>query len=93
MSDWNLVVAFPDGSPSFVAGFEAGMLWSRMKTGTEAEIEMTTRVENREVIDRMAVAEGWRIERATTEADGWDTTTLVKVAPARANPHGLKVVS
>lgn len=92
---YGLVVAFPDPSPSFVHGFEAGGLWEKLKNGETAEIQATTHVENREVIARMADAEGWEIEVKPTEVEGWDFTKLEKKRPAREkpNPHGLRVVS
>lgn len=93
-TDFGLVVAFPDGSPSFVHGFEAGALWELMTTGTVAEIERTTHRENREVISRMAVAEGWSVEFAASEVDGWDYAKLTKdkTAPTHSNPNGLRLV-
>ena len=92
--EWGLVVAFPDGSPSFVHGFEAGGIWERMRSGREAEIEITTQSDNREVLRRMAIAEGWTLESKPTEVEGWDYTVLTKNrgAPDRPNPHGLRVV-
>lgn len=95
MVGYELVVAFPDDSPSFCYGFEAGGLWERMKRGDVAEIEVTTRNENHEVIARMGVALGWTVAVKPSEVDGWDYTTLTKVAPApeRANPHGLRIIA
>jgi hypothetical protein len=59
------VVSFPDQSPSFCRGFEAGQLWEQMcrfpiglPPDGIAEIENTTRIENREVIERMASSRG-----------------------------------
>lgn len=94
-SGWQLLVAFPDESPSFVHGFEAGRIWQRMKVNDEAEIWATTHPENREVIRRMADAEGWSVEVTPTDVEGWDRTLLTKrSAPReRPNPHGLRVVT
>lgn len=39
---------------AFVHGVEFGQLWSRMASGAEAEIEVTTHEANREVIARAA---------------------------------------
>ena len=88
---YELVVSFPDQSHSFCYGFEAGGLWERMSRGDVAEIEATTRVENRECVSRMGVARGWTVEVKPTEITGWDYTTLTKTmtAPERPNPHGL----
>lgn len=96
MSDdaYGLLVAFDDQSPAYVYGFEAGMIWAQMRAGTTSGIEVTTHAENRETIRRMAISDGWTIECNPSEVDGWDYTVLVKdqPAPARANPHGLRVV-
>lgn len=55
-------------------------------------MELTTSVENREVIGRMAVADGWTYSVAPTDIVGWDETTLVKVRrPKLSNPHGLRI--
>ncbi len=93
-ADYGLMVAFTDESPSFVNGYEAGMLWERMRSGTVAEIETTTHAENRDVIQRMATADGWDCEVKASEVEGWDHTSLRKAKPTsqRPNPHGLKVV-
>lgn len=93
-TDYGLIVSFPDQSASFVHGFEAGGLWQQMRGGAVAEIEQTTHVENREVIARMAAAEGWSIEVKRSGVDGWDQSSLAKIAkaPERRNPTGLRVV-
>lgn len=79
---------------AFTHGFEAGRIDRRMESGTEAEIEVTTRIENREVLRRMAVAAGWSIDTRPSDVEGWDFTKLIKVgkAPERPNPRGLRVV-
>lgn len=91
---YDLIVSFPDPSPTFVHGFEAGMLWQMMQSGAVAEIDRSTHAENREIIARMAVAAGWTVDVTPTDIDGWDRTVLAKVAPApvRPNPHGLRLV-
>ena len=91
---YGLVVSFPDQSAPFVHGFEAGELWQQMRHGGMAEIEKVTHVENREVIQRMAIAEGWSVEIIGTTTPGWDLTKLTKSSPApkRSNPRGLRAV-
>ena len=91
---YGLIVSFPDESASFVNGFEAGALWNRLTGGAEAEISLTTHTENREVIARMADAQGWDVEVTTSQVQGWDFTKLEKTKPARErpNPHGLRLV-
>ena len=90
--EWGLLVSFTDESQSFVAGFEAGGVWSRMRSGNEAEIELSTHTENREVLQRMACAEGWDIVIEPTAIDGWDTTQLTKRHGRQNNPRGLRIV-
>jgi hypothetical protein len=92
--NYGLMVAFTDESPSFVHGYEAGMLWERMRSGAVAEIEMTTHTENRDVIQRMATADGWDYEIKASGVEGWDQISLRKIKPTsqRLNPHGLRVV-
>ncbi len=101
MSEWGLVVAFPDESPSFVHGYEAGALAERMKRGDVAEIEReTVHAANEEIIRRLCVAYGWdcEFEPCKDETDQvyetYRVVTLrkVKAEPERANPHGLRVV-
>jgi len=91
----SLLVSFPDQTPAYSYGFEAGMLWARMEAGDHEEFEVTTRVENREVVYRMAVASGWGVEVHPSGVEGWDQTLLHKKRPApqRANPKGLRIVS
>lgn len=91
----SLLVSFPDQTPNFVNGFEAGQLWERMRSGKEAEIEVTTHTENREVIARMADQYGFALEVEESDIDGWDNTILSKKRPQRTtpNPHGLRLVA
>lgn len=77
---------------AFTHGFAFSQLWSRMSDGNEAEIEETTRVENRAVIARAAAAKGWELEVKPSDTTGWDFTKLVKVRAEKPNPHGLRVV-
>jgi hypothetical protein len=101
MSEWGLIVAFPDGSPSFVHGFEAGQLVERMQRGDKAEFErIMIHAANEEVIRRMCVAYGWEceFEPCKDETDQvYETYRMVtlrkvKAESGRPNPHGLRVV-
>lgn len=91
---YQLLVSFPDQSPPFTYGFEAGNIWAMLTANLVSELNFTTRVENREVIMRMAAARGWRIDVKLDVAEGWDDTTFVKIGPGLVtpNPHGLRVV-
>ena len=70
-AEFRCLVPFPDGSDSFVHGFEAGMVWQRMVAG-EAVIEnpIAFHVENEEVFRLMAAAQGYDIE-VEPPSDGW----------------------
>lgn len=96
---YGLVVSFsglhptPEAERAFVYGVEFGMLWSRMRSGKEAEIETTTHEANRVVIERAAAAEGWHLDRQPSGTPTWDFTKLTKAkALDRPNPHGLRAV-
>lgn len=98
--NWGLLVSFPDQSQSFTHGFEAGLLWQRLRSGHEAEIEnLTVHAENEEVMRRMALAEGWSCEfepckdEAGKVYETYRVATLRKTekAPVRPNPHGFRV--
>ncbi|RYD67465.1 MAG: hypothetical protein EOP83_02835 [Verrucomicrobiaceae bacterium] len=91
-TSYGLVVSFEDQSPSFVNGFEAGMLWQQMKT--ETKIAAATHTQNRETLRRMAIASGFSFEARPSEVAGWDYTEMRKLQPepTRPNPHGLRVV-
>ena len=96
---WELVLSFPDQSPSFARGVEFGKLWAiltRMDHGDAACVQQTTMAENREVIRRLAEYLGWQIEVTPYEVKGWDMTAFTKIKPdgkdRRVNPHGLRIV-
>lgn len=101
--DWGLRLSFEGLSfgktpeHAYVNGFELGQLWSRVTSGTEAEIVATMHAENDEAVRRMAAAEGWVVSVAPALADGvpiegWVEVSMTKVINARPNPHGLRVV-
>lgn len=94
-AEYGLVVSFEDQSASYVNGWEAGGIWQRMRSGTEAEIDTTVHAANRETLNRMAIAEGWSVEFVSTEYEEWLTMKMEKraTAPSRNNPHGLRVVT
>ena len=74
---WRCLVPFPDGSESFVNGFEAGVVWERMFCG-EVEIKSTLHTENAEVFRRMAAASGYDLTSKPTEFEEWTTFTFTK---------------
>ncbi len=97
-ASYELVLSFSDIFPTmaeeraFTHGFAFAGIWQRMRSGNEAEIEETTRIENRTIIARAAAAQGWELVVEPTDVDGWDTTKLAKVRSERSNPHGLRVI-
>ena len=90
---YGLIVAFPDGSASFVNGFEAGKLWQLMTSGAVAEIDLVIHTDNVEVVTRMALAEGWHLVTKPTDYEEWTSIEMAKVkTPTTPNPHGFRVV-
>lgn len=73
-TEWQPLVAFSDDdSPSYVNGFEAGMIWQKMQD-QHAEIDAAVHVENEGTLRNMANAAGYTMTfRAFTEDDwhGW----------------------
>jgi len=78
MSDdgWQLVMAFPDQSPSFAHGFACGRVWEQMKSG-RSPIDGMLPAECRTTIEAMAMANGW-VERIDRVDDDWIRVTLTK---------------
>jgi hypothetical protein len=76
---FRLLVPFPDGSESFVHGFEAGMIWQRMQNG-EAHIggldEVAKHIENLEVFRRMAAAMGYDMTAEDCGDGCWSIVTF-----------------
>lgn len=101
-SGYQLVVAFPDQSPNFAHGFEAGKIYERLSRlnvgeGSIAGVYELIVPENEEVIRRIAEAKGWQVEIVpSTEAPTeWLKVAFVKVGPSatKPNPHGLRIVT
>lgn len=70
MSDYSLLVSFPDGSQSFVCGFEAGMIWMQLRDKSIPE-KMTVNSENREVIQRMCDSSFYEVHFDDSGVEGW----------------------
>jgi len=92
-AEYSLILAFPDESPSFAHGFEAGLLYQRLLAG-ETPIEDVAHAENREVVSRMAERCGYECRLEEAEVEGWLTVRLEKkrYLPPPRNPYGLRVV-
>lgn len=80
MSDtvYEPIFSFPDQSPSFVNGFEAGLVWAEVERG-KAVIKRTVHAQNEEVFRRMAKARGYAISFDETEGfETWAELELTK---------------
>ena len=77
-AEFRCLVPFPDGSPSFVDGFEAGMIWQRMvRAETPIDPRIAVHSRNREVLSRMAAAQGYDMD--VEDDDGiWMVVTFAK---------------
>lgn len=86
-----LIVSFPDQSPTFTLGFEAGMIWQRIESGERA-FDVVCRIENKAVINRMAAARkgGVIFEEGTDHPEGW-CTAHVEMGRPNGRP-ALKLV-
>jgi hypothetical protein len=94
----DLVFAFPDGSASFVNGFEAGAIWQQMDGEGALEIDcgfvggFPVHTENVEVMRRMARARGYTIEVRPTDYSEWTALRFTWVGTDKAKPQ-LAIVS
>lgn len=96
IANYKLVTVFPDQSPSYARGFEAGAIWNRMRSGREDVIETTIHMDNVLTVERMCTAEGWdwKMKPYDAPSEMWYEIKLVKFksSPNMTNPHGLRVV-
>jgi len=90
--EMSLLVGFPDGSPSFVNGFEAGAIWQQLDSGSIEPIDrgfdagFPVHTENLEVIRRMAKARGFNVETRDECEEGWTPLRLSYVGEGRTKP-------
>lgn len=81
---YELALRFPDQSPSFAYGFEAGQLWHRLACETE-NIEQEIHASNRQVCALMAEARGWNVE-----FEEWvDDWLIVKLSQKASKPGAV----
>lgn len=76
-ADYRCLFPFPDGSDSFVHGYEAGLLDARM-TAADALIEGVYHTANLTVFRRMCGHFGYDIEARPTEYPEWTAVTFRK---------------
>ena len=79
-----MIFAFPDQSPAFTYGFEAGQVWAAIDNEGSLEVDrgwttgFPVREENIELYRRMAGARHYRIE-TRQPVDGWVAMRLTYV--------------
>ena len=89
-----MLFAFPDGSDSFVHGFEAGKIWAEIDENRPMVIDrgieagFPIHAENLELIRRMAAARGYTVEVGKAFHE-WIAVRLTFTGSARPS---LKVV-
>lgn len=90
--EMQLLLAFPDGSKSFVNGFEAGQIWALLDSGSVEPIDrgfdegFPVHTENVEMVRRMAQVRGFRVETKSECVEGWTPVRLTYVGGGRAKP-------
>ena len=80
---YELVLAFPDQSPSFAHGFTCGRIWQQMQDNPAADIKVTVLADVLPTIEAMAMAKGWT-EEVDDIGSGWMDVTLRSPAPPPA---------
>ncbi len=90
---YGLIVAFPDQSPSFVHGYEAGQIATEMQN-RPSEIEKTVHAENKEILTRIALSQGYSVDFKNSGVNEYLFACFKKEKEvvARLNPHGLRIV-
>lgn len=80
--DCKLLLSLPDQSPSFVHGFEAGVLWQALSLGrAEDGAHLLLHEENEEVFRRIARHYGWAIS-FERKGNGQTNATITRGRPA-----------
>jgi hypothetical protein len=89
--EMSMVFAFDDQSPSFVNGFELGMIWQEVDGEGKLTVDrgfdegFPVHDENVEVLRRMANARGYKLE-TKPPVDGWVAAKLSYVGTGNAKP-------
>ena len=88
--EMSMLFAFPDGSESFVLGFEAGLLWAEMENRGTLVIDRGVKegfpihTENMELVQRMASARSYVLESGVAK-DGWVPVLLTWKADGKTS--------
>lgn len=93
--NYSLEFSFPDASASFTNGFEAGMVYERLNSGSLETIDLGYETgipvhdENVELIEKMGSLYGFTCETKCTAVPGWTAVRLVH--KPNINPNGPKL--
>lgn len=80
MSEQALIISFADQSEPYVLGFEAGLLYQRLESGTPVD-DYSVHTNNAETLVRVAKHFGFAATLVATEIDGWSTLSLARGKP------------
>lgn len=89
--EFSLLVKFPDQSPSFTHGFEAGQIWTEFKNGVKAISERIVHAANEQVLRDIAKELHYHIVFEVTEYPDWLRMDAWPMAVKPKKSH-LKVV-
>lgn len=90
--DYGLQISFPDASSSFTNGFEAGMVYQRLNSGSLETIDLgydsglPVHEENLELLQKMALLYGFTFETKDVEVEGWVGVKLTHVHNVPTKP-------
>ena len=75
--NYEIVIRFDDESPSFVHGFESGMIWAAMEAGA-SPISRMVHTDIAVLLQRMAENHGYILSMESI-SDGWINATFQKI--------------
>lgn len=85
---YSMAFAFPDGSNSFVHGYEAGVLGALMHLQRESiDTPVPYHEENLQLFQRMADYYGYTMTQTSTEVEGWVDVLFELKPEAPKVPH------
>lgn len=87
MDQMSLCFRFPDGSNSFVSGYEAGLLGARMALGEEEIISpLPYHTDNLELFRGMSEHYGYSMTHQPTEFSEWSNVEFLRKPPEQKIP-------
>jgi hypothetical protein len=75
--NYELLVKFPDQSPSFVHGYEAGQISEKLRDLRAMAVATVVHTANREVLASIAEMRGWSVDFEDTEYEEWSKAEFV----------------